>query len=131
VSHELRLTCQECGGVNPRPLPYSMVKPDKCDHCPAHFRTRFEVALHHAEFELKQFRQSKLGSFVEAIANTAVGYVIALVCMRIIMWAYDFPMGTRETSIVVMWMTVVSVLRGYLIRRMWNGQFWKRWKRGH
>ena len=123
MGSELILTCQECGGANPRPLPYSMVELDRCDHCPATFRTRLSVAVAEAQFVLKQ---TKLGSFIEACANTAIGYLIAVFCMRIIMWAYDFPMGTRETSIVVGWMTVVSVLRGYAIRRIWNSQFWKR-----
>jgi hypothetical protein len=131
VSTELRLTCLECGGVSPRPLPYSMVEPDQCDHCHGWFRTKFEINLWEIKHEIKQIRQSKLGSFIEACANTAVGYCIAVVCMRIIMWAYDFPMGTRETSIVVGWMTVVSVLRGYAIRRMWNSQFWKRKRHGN
>ncbi len=131
MASEVILTCQKCEGPNARPLPYSMVEPDKCNHCGHPFRTMLDVIIWDIQFELKQFRQSKLGSAVEAVANTAIGYVIALVCMRIIMWAYDFPMGTRETSIVVMWMTVVSVLRGYVIRRMWNAQFWKRGRRGN
>lgn len=126
MSHQLILTCQHCGSGNPRPLPYKMNAPDACDICTEPFRTQMDVLITHFQFELKQFRQSKLGSFVEAVANTAVGYLIALVCMRIIMWAYGFPMGTRETSIVVAWMTVVSVVRGYIIRRLWNAQFWKR-----
>jgi hypothetical protein len=128
---ELTLTCGHCGSPNPRALPYHMAKPDKCEVCQVPFRTWLDVQMMHASFELKQFRQSKLGSAVEAVANTAFGYLLALVCMRIIMWAYDFPMGTKETSIVVGWMTVVSVLRGYVIRRMWNSQFWKGFKRGH
>lgn len=131
TQHELVLTCQHCGSANPRPLPYHMAKPDKCDLCDIPFRTWLDVQMMHVQFELKQFRQSKLGSAVEAVVNTAFGYLLALVCMRIIMWAYDFPMGTRETSIVVFWMTGVSVLRGYAIRRMWNSQFWKRGRRGN
>jgi hypothetical protein len=104
-----------------------MMKPDDCDHCGHAFTTRLDIL----RIEYKWFRQSKLGSAIEACANTAVGYLIALVCMRIIMWAYDFPMGTKETSIVVFWMTIVSVVRGYVIRRAWNAQFWKSdfWKR--
>lgn len=85
-----------------------------------------DVLMWDIQWEMKQFRQSKIGSAVEAVANTAVGYVIALICMRIIMWAYNFPMGTKETSIVVFWMTGVSVVRGYVIRRLWNAQFWRR-----
>lgn len=110
-----------------RALPYHMAKPDQCYDCGHPFRTSFDIFM----LEAKIFRQTKVGSAIEAVANTAVGYIIALVCMRIIMWAYDFPMGTRETSIVVMWMTVVSVVRGYAIRRLWNAQFWKRGKRGN
>lgn len=131
MADEVILTCLHCEGKNPRPLPYPMDEPDACQECGVPFRTHLDVLLMEAQFVTRQFRQSKLGSAVEAVANTAVGYLIALVCMRIIMWAYDFPMGTRETSIVVMWMTVVSVVRGYFIRRLWNAQFWKRGKRGN
>jgi len=123
---ECILTCQHCGSGNPRALPYKMNAPDECDICHVPFRTQMDVLITHIRFELRQMRQSKWGSAIEAVANTAVGYCIALVCMRIIMWAYNFPMGTKETSIVVFWMTGVSVLRGYVIRRMWNSQFWKR-----
>jgi hypothetical protein len=108
-----------------------MVEPDKCGHCGHPFRTLLDVIIWDIQFNVKQFRQSRLGSFVEAVVNTAFGYALALVCMSVIMWAYDFPMGTRETSIVVAWMTVVSVVRGYFIRRLWNAEFWKSpfWKR--
>lgn len=128
MASELTLTCGVCEGANPRALPYSMVTPDKCDHCHAPFTTRMSIIMLEVKHLQRVLRQSKIGSFIEACANTMVGYLIALVCMRIIMWAYDFPMGTRETSIVVFWMTIVSVLRGYAIRRMWNSQFWKRWR---
>lgn len=128
MQHELILTCQECGGANPRPLPYSMVEPDRCDHCPATFRTRLSVALFEAE---RIWKQTKLGSFIESCANTAVGYLLALVCMNIIMWAYGFAVTPSQTTVIVGWMTLVSVLRGYVIRRIWNSQFWKRRRYGN
>ena len=123
MATELRLTCQECDGTNVRPLPYSMVEPDQCEHCGSWFRTRFSVALHRAEYLLTQ---SKWGSFIEACANTAAGYLLALVCMNIIMWAYDFQVTPSQTTVIVSWMTVVSIIRGYVIRRLWNKQFWRR-----
>ncbi len=70
--------------------------------------------------------QSKLASLVESCANTAVGYLLALVCMNVIMWAYDFQVTPAQTTIIVGWMTVVSIIRGYVIRRVWNSEFWKR-----
>ena len=123
MATEAILTCQECGGSNPRPLPYSMVEPDQCDHCGGWFRTWFSVAVMQTEHFLKQ---SKWGSFIEACANTAFGYLLALVCMNIIMWAYGFQVTPSQTTVIVSWMTVVSIIRGYVIRRLWNKQFWKR-----
>lgn len=126
-SKQLILTCQDCGGANPRPLPYSMVTPDRCDHCPATFRTRFSVALMEAEFIWKQ---TKVGSLIESCVNTAVGYLIALAAMNLIMWSYGFAVSPAQTTIIVAWLTVLSVLRGYAIRRIMNTQFWKRKRYG-
>lgn len=131
MASEVILTCQKCEGPNARSLPYSMVEPDKCGHCGHPFRTMLDVIIWDIQFGVKQFRQSKLGSFVEAIANTACGYLLALVCMNLIMWAYDYPVTPGQTSIIVGWMTVVSVVRGYAIRRLWNAQFWKWRGRGN
>jgi len=122
----LTLTCPICKGQSPRPLPYDMVKPDKCDHCPHKFQTRFRVAL----IEAKLFRQSRLGSFVEAVVNTGVGLLIAFVAQMLIVWANDIPLTWEDNAIIVWWMTVISVIRTYVIRRAWNSEFWKGSKRG-
>lgn len=131
MADKVILTCQQCEGPNARSLPYSMVEPDACNHCGHPFRTLLDVVIWDATFKVRQFRQSRMGSFVEAVANTAFGYLLALVCMNVIMWAYGFPVTPGQTSVIVGWMTLVSVVRGYVIRRMWNAQFWKRGRRGN
>ena len=73
--------------------------------------------------------QSKKASAAEAVVNTVVGFFIAWVAQWVICWAYDIKMNNIEVTIVTFWMTVVSLVRLYVIRRMWNKEFWRR-KRG-
>ena len=65
-------------------------------------------------------RQSKLMSLVEAVANTAVGFAIAVVVTQFICKVYNIPLTLESNTIITFWMTVVSVLRSYLMRRFFN-----------
>lgn len=64
--------------------------------------------------------QSKLGSFVEAMVNTLIGYFISLAVQLII---YPFYGATftfvQNLQIGVIFM-IVSIVRGYIIRRWFN-----------
>lgn len=73
--------------------------------------------------------QSRLASAVEAVANTIIGLAIASTMQMLICWFYDIPMTWTHNLIITGWMTVVSVLRGYVLRRAWNAEWWKRFKR--
>jgi len=64
--------------------------------------------------------QSKLGSLAEAVVNTALGLVIAMVATAAICKAYAIPMTWENNFIITFWMTVLSVLRSYLLRRLFN-----------
>lgn len=64
--------------------------------------------------------QSKLGSFVEAVVNTFIGLLIAFFAQWLIVWAYSIPLSHKQNFIIVFWMTVVSILRSYVVRRMFN-----------
>jgi len=70
--------------------------------------------------------QSKAASFVEAVVNTGVGLVIAFTAQMIIVWLNDIPLTWEDNAIIVWWMTVISILRSYVIRRAWNSEFWKK-----
>lgn len=69
--------------------------------------------------------QTKLASAVEAVVNTGVGVLIAFVAQLAICWAYSIPLSASDNAIIVWWMTVVSVVRSYVIRRLWNSEFWR------
>ena len=72
--------------------------------------------------------QSKKASLMEAMTNTLVGLCIAF-CMNVILYkAYHIPVTSSQTFAITMWMTLVSVIRSYVLRRLWNSEWWKRWK---
>lgn len=83
------------------------------------------------EFLEKGFRtQSKRVSAIEAVVNTVVGLLLASFCTWLICIAYDIPMTMHQNFVMVGWMTVVSVIRGYVLRRLFNSEFWRHWKWG-
>ncbi|MDB0603166.1 hypothetical protein PL373_18945 [Tenacibaculum maritimum] len=64
--------------------------------------------------------QTKKQSFIESITNTTVGFCISLGATFII-----FPIvGISSTGIkniaVTLFFTVISIIRGYVIRRFFN-----------
>ena len=67
--------------------------------------------------------QSKSMSMVEAVVNTVVGLGVAMVATASICKAYGIPMTWENNFILTFWMTVVSVLRSYLLRRLFNTQW--------
>lgn len=71
--------------------------------------------------------QSKFGSLLEAISNTVLGYVIAITVMTWLYKVYDVPITPSQVVQITAIMTVVSILRGYLLRRMYNA--WPRLRR--
>jgi hypothetical protein len=75
--------------------------------------------------------QSKRASLVEAIANTLIGLAVAFAAQAVICWAYNIPLSASDNLIIVAWMTVISVVRSYVIRRAWNSEFWKGWRNGN
>lgn len=75
--------------------------------------------------------QSRLASFIEAIANTIIGFFISVTAQ----WFMFLWLGIKATPMQFIWlsiaMTVLSVARSYFLRRMWNAEWWKRFKRKH
>lgn len=69
--------------------------------------------------------QSRRASFVEAIANTTIGYAIAFFATVILFKIYNVPASHGQIFSITTWMTGLSVLRGYVLRRLWNSEWWK------
>lgn len=65
--------------------------------------------------------QSKLGSFVEAWVNVAIGFGINFAANMLILPAFGFTTLTLGTNLVIgLIYTVISVARSYIIRRWFN-----------
>lgn len=67
--------------------------------------------------------QSRAMSLLESVVNTVVGLGVAMVATAAICEAYGIPMTWENNFIITFWMTVLSVLRSYVIRRMFNADW--------
>ena len=70
--------------------------------------------------------QTKSMSLLEAVVNTVLGLVVAMFATAAICKAYSIPMSWENNFIITFWMTVISIVRSYLLRRLFNGD----WKAG-
>lgn len=66
--------------------------------------------------------QARLESFVETCANTAIGLVVALASQLVIFPKVGVHVSLGTNLEIVAWFTLISVVRGYVIRRWFNAR---------
>lgn len=71
--------------------------------------------------------QSKLGSALEAIANVLVGVAVSFVSQLIIFKAYGIEVSTSTNIQITGYFTLISLVRSYLLRRLFNRLHAKRY----
>ena len=64
--------------------------------------------------------QSRLGSFMEACANVAIGYVVAIAAQAAIFPLFGIYAPMSDHLLIGAFFTVVSLVRSYLLRRAFN-----------
>jgi len=64
--------------------------------------------------------QTKKQSLTEAITNTAVGFGISYVSTFLIFPVLGIVTSPGTNLIIVIYFTIISILRGYVIRRFFN-----------
>lgn len=69
--------------------------------------------------------QSKIGSLIEAIANTVSGFLLALIVQKCYFNLTGIHTSFKQDFYLVVVMTVVSIGRSYVVRRLWNNNWWK------
>lgn len=71
---------------------------------------------------IQNLEQTKTGSAIETIANTACGYLINYIILILILTSPYFKLASIQTQALGMTtiFTIVSLLRGYFIRRLFN-----------
>lgn len=68
--------------------------------------------------------QDKRMSLIESISNVAVGFIIAMITWRFLICPiFGFTHSVANNLKITAIFTVISIVRGYLVRRFFNGRF--------
>lgn len=65
--------------------------------------------------------QSRLLSAFESFTNTLIGYVTAIATQLVVFPLFDIHIQFHQNLMIGACFTVISLIRGYIIRRFFNG----------
>ena len=66
--------------------------------------------------------QSKKQSLIEALTSVFVGWLIGVILNMLVLPLFDYNITVIDSLWVSLIFTVVSVIRGYVIRRFFNSK---------
>jgi len=66
--------------------------------------------------------QTKKQSFMESLANVAIGYLISLISLFVIFPLLRIESSTGKNLIITLYFTLISISRSYILRRYFNKQ---------
>ena len=64
--------------------------------------------------------QSRRYSLFETITSTAIGYLCALLSQAVLYPMFGIHTSTGQNAWLAAWFTIISIVRGYLVRRAFN-----------
>ena len=64
--------------------------------------------------------QSKKRSFIEAVTNVLVGYLVAVISNLIVLPLFGYQVSLFDGFAIGVVFTVISLIRSYIIRRLFN-----------
>ncbi len=64
--------------------------------------------------------QSKRHSLFESISNVIVGFIISVAANWIVLPWFGYAVSIKDSAGIGLVLTVVSVIRSYLLRRLYN-----------
>lgn len=65
-------------------------------------------------------QQTKLESLIETCLNVAIGFCVSYSMWPLVAWLYDIPYSAAQNLGITMIFTVLSITRGYIVRRWFN-----------
>lgn len=68
--------------------------------------------------------QSRAGSFFESCVNTGIGLMVGLAAQVLVFPAVGLRVSWAQNWTILCAFTVISVVRGYFVRRLFN--WWRR-----
>jgi len=66
--------------------------------------------------------QSRVESFIETCFNTMIGFVVAIASQVVVFPLVGIHVPISTNMEVAAWFTIISVARGYVIRRWFNSK---------
>ena len=66
--------------------------------------------------------QTKRQSLIETLTSVFVGWLIGVILNLIVLPLFDYNITVVDSLLVSLIFTVISVVRGYLIRRFFNSK---------
>lgn len=64
--------------------------------------------------------QSKKMSLIETVFSVIIGYIISIIAQLTIFPIYDINISFSDNLAIGLFFTVVSIIRGYYVRRLFN-----------
>ena len=64
--------------------------------------------------------QTRCHSLIESCVNVAVGYLVAVGSQTVILPLFGIRIGLRESAEMALWFTGISIVRSYVLRRIFN-----------
>ena len=65
--------------------------------------------------------QSKRMSLIETLTNVAIGYIVAILSQLAVFPIFNIHIPLTDNLLIGVWFTVISIIRGYLVRRYLTG----------
>ena len=66
--------------------------------------------------------QTRKQSLVESLTNVAVGYIVAVLSQLAVFPLFGITVSISDNLLIGLYFTVISLVRGYLIRRYFNNR---------
>jgi len=64
--------------------------------------------------------QTKLQSLLESLTNISIGYLVAVGSQFVLFPMFDIHISVADNFIIGIWFTLISLVRGYAVRRWFN-----------
>lgn len=64
--------------------------------------------------------QTKKQSFIEAVVNIFIGYIVAVLSQMLIFPIFDIQTSVSDNLLIALYFTAVGLCRVYILRRMFN-----------
>ena len=64
--------------------------------------------------------QSKKMSLIETVLSVLIGYIVALLSQIVVFPLFDIEVSLIDNLLIGLLFTVISIIRGYYVRRLFN-----------